>query len=241
MALISFLVAVGVVFFAFPLVWGSAPEEGAMPTLTAEKEDATEPARDPSTDPATPSKTAEPDETAAPSPTSSVPAGEGPLTELPKMVCDSVPESVFRKWVPKGEQEEYGGSRAGSCGYTSGEGADFRYLRLETRLADATGDMDPISTAKWSFNQDYQQQKEDKVTDTVLLERLTGLGEEAFARVYTDDGVANVINARIEVRVQNVIITVGYSRAFAKKSDGEQEKCLQGAREVAEEALRAYT
>lgn len=240
-ALISFFLAAGVVFFAFPLLWSDAPEEGAMPTLTAEHEDATEPSPELSPQPADPSPPEEPGETAAPSPTAPGTAGEGPLTELPKKICDSVSEATFRKWVAVDDPQEHGGSRAGSCGYTSGDGNDSRYLRLETRLADGNNDLDPVSTAKWSFNQDYELQKSDKITKTLLLERVTGLGEEAFRRVFTDNGVENVVTARIEARVQNVIVTVSYSRGFEKKPQEEQAKSLQGAREVAEEALRSYT
>ncbi|WP_157963627.1 hypothetical protein [Actinocorallia populi] len=238
-AFISFLLAAGGVFFAVPLLLDDSPEDGAMPTLTAEHENATEPPPDSPPESAAPEP--EPSRPAEPSPAPSAPAGEGPLTELPKKVCDSVSEATFLKLVPKGEPEEYGGSRAGSCGYTSDGADDFRYLRLETRLADVTGDMDPITSAKWSFGQDYKMQEEDKITDTLLLEKVPGLGEEAFRRVYTEDGVANVTTARIAVRVQNLIVTGTYSRAFEKKPQEQQDACLEGALEVVKEALRSYT
>jgi len=246
-ALVSFLLAAGAVFFVAPLFFSGSPEEGAMPTLTSEQEDTSADPPDQADPDAEKGEegAAEPSETAGSEPTASSPAavdpGGGPLTELPKKVCESVPEKVFLRWVPKGEVEEYGGSRAGSCGYTGGGGDDFHYLRLETRLGEPTGDLDPISTAQWSFSQDYQQQKEDKITKTLLLERIPGLGEEAFRRVYADVGEPRMTTARVEVRVRNVIVTVSYSRTYGKKPQEEQKACLDGALEVAEEALRAYS
>ncbi|MEO3786394.1 hypothetical protein ABGB12_23970 [Actinocorallia sp. B10E7] len=242
-ALVSFLLAAGAVFFAVPLFFDGSPREGAMPTLTSEREDPASGPAEPDPGPSEGS-TAEPSETAAPEPSASSPtadSGGGLLTELPKKVCESVPKAVFLKWVPGGEAEEYGGSRAGSCGYSGGGGDDFRYLRLETRLGETTGDMDPISIAKWSFNKDYEQQKEDKITKTLLLERVPGLGEEAFRRVYSDVGEPRMTTARVEVRVRNVIITVSYSRTYDEKPQEEQSACLEGARKVAEEALRSYS
>ncbi len=237
-ALVSFLLAAGAVFFVAPLVLGGgSPEEGAMPTLTAEPEESVPADSEPeSADPdAEPS---EPRDGASSAPPASTPpdSGNGTLNELPKKVCETVSEKTFLKWVPEGEREEYGGARAGSCGYTGGT----RYLRLETRLGEPNGDADPISMAQWSFNQDYELQKSDKITETLLLEKMQGLGEEAFKRVFTDDGVKNVTNARIEVRVRNVIVTVSYSRGFKDKPQEQQDACLEGALEVAEEALRAY-
>jgi hypothetical protein len=250
-ALVSFLVAVGAVFFAAPLVLKDAQEEGALPTLTSQQRDSADeadereaPAR-PEAPEAPEDRADDPDERPAPPPApadSGNGGSTGVLTELPKKVCDTVPKDVFLKWVPRGTVEEHGGSRAGSCGYSSPDGKDFRYLRLETRLGDVTGDLDPISLAKWSFGQEYEaQQKDDGVTKTILLEKVQGLGEEAFKRVYSDRGEPNMTTARIEVRVRNVIITVSYSRTYAQKPEEQQEECLEGALQVTEEALRTYS
>lgn len=242
MGLAAFLVAAGAVFFGAPLVLDGSPGGDAMPTLTVEPDESSAAVPDSrespdGEDPAEPSASQVPASSGSPAADS----GEGTLTALPKKVCDSVSKATFLALVPKGEAEEYGGTRAGSCGYTGGSGADFRYLRLETRLGETTGDLDPISVTKWSFDQDYEQQKEDKITKTLVLEKVPGLGEDAFKRVFSDAGEQNVTTARVEVRVRNVIITVNYSRPFKKEPKEQEKSCLDGAMRVAEEALRSYS
>lgn len=166
----------------------------------------------------------------------------GILAKLPKTVCETVSSATFLHFVPDGEVEEYGGQRAGSCSYTSRKGGDDRYLRLETRIVDTRTDLDPITLAKWSFVQDYaESQRDNKTTDNLLLEKVQGLGEEAFRRVFTVGGAENVVTARVETRISNVVIAVFYSRPYERRPEEQQNACLEGATAVVQEALASYT
>ncbi|MCD0451422.1 hypothetical protein LO762_19795 [Actinocorallia sp. API 0066] len=239
------IVTAAALFFVLPLVWDEPDRELAGPATTTVSPSG-EPSAQAPVPSAPPSGPADPPtrtDPPSPAPTQGPPAssGGGIIEALPKKVCESVPKAVFLKYVPEGGQDAHGGTTAGSCGYTGPDKKAFRYLRLETRLGNIAGDADPLGVTKWAFGEDYKRESEDKITRTLVLERVPNLGEEAFQRVFTDKGsAAKTTTARVEVRVQNVIITVTYSRAYRAKAEDEQGACLEGALAVAREALKLY-
>ncbi|GAB2833871.1 hypothetical protein GCM10022221_35880 [Actinocorallia aurea] len=232
-------IGAGAVFLVAPLVMddgetvvpsAAGPAGSSRPSGTAASEPSSE---SPSSEPTS----------GSPAPESSPPESVAPASqffpELPAEVCDSVSDETFVRFVPGGAPESHGGPRAGSCGY-GGKNA-VPYLRLETRLGDAVGDFDPAAATKWSYDQEFASDSEDKTASTLLLEKVPSLGEEAYRRVFVEPGTAKAATARVVLRVQNVIITVSYSRPYEGKPADQVDACLDGAETVAREALKMYT
>ncbi|ROO89774.1 hypothetical protein EDD29_7482 [Actinocorallia herbida] len=230
-AVVFVMIGAGAVFFTAPLVL-DGDEAAKTSTITPSE---------------APSETASETASEVPSEASSEPPSEPPAEEpspeflqaLPKEVCETVAEETFLKWVPDGTRESYGSAWAGSCGYGGPDGAP--YLRLETRLGNTVDGADPVGTTKWSFDQDFQSDSTDKESKTLRLEKAPGLGDDAYRRVFVEPGTSKATVARIELRVQNVIITVAYARPYEGKPEEQVDACLEGAEAVAREALEMYT
>jgi hypothetical protein len=240
----GFGLAAGAVFFVAPMVGGSgqsasssphpAPVRTAEPTTEPTVESTAEPTTEPSSEPT--SQSAEPTPTSAESPDTGADAFE----TVPS-TCSTVPEALFLKAVPKGEKQQYGGARGGSCGYQSPAGASFRYLRLETHVASTAQAIDPIGEAHWAFGQDLESQQKDTTATTRKLGPLPGFGEEAFQRFTVDKGDEKTVTARIESRVRNVIVTVSFSQRYDKDPDKLLDASLETAATVAKEALKKFS
>ncbi|ROO89910.1 serine/threonine protein kinase [Actinocorallia herbida] len=176
-----------------------------------------------------------PDPTASPSAAAD---GDGVWEELPRGACDHVAEATFLEYVPKGSREEFGGTRAGSCSYGSAD--DVFYLRLEVRVASVVGDVDPIGAARWSYEQEFQNDGDGRQGRTLLLENRNGLGDAAYHRVFVDEGLGKTVTCRVVTRVHNVILTTSYLRPYAKEPEDEESACLDGAVAVVSEAVKVY-
>jgi len=234
----AFGLASGAVFFFAPMVGDSGRPVSEAPR-PAPVQTTVESTAEPSQEPTSETPTTEPTIEPAPSP-SGPDTGANTFDTVPA-TCSTVPEAVFLKVVPKGKKEQYGGSRGGSCGYQSPAGADFRYLRLEARVASTAQAIDPIGEARWAFGQDLQTQQDDKTATTRKLGPLPGVGEEAFQRFMVDKGDEKTVTARIESRVQNVIVTVSFSQRYDKDPDKLMDASLETAATVAKEALKKFS
>jgi hypothetical protein len=241
-AVTAFGLAAGAVFFFAPMVGdsGKSASESPQPAPVQTAEPTVESTSEPTAEaPTAETPTTEP--TAEPAPSPSGPGTGADAFETVPSTCSIVPETVFLKVVPKGEQQQYGGARGGSCGYQSPAGANFRYLRLETRVASTAQAIDPIGEARWAFGQDLQTQQKDTSATTRKLGPLTGLGEEAFQRFTVDKGDEKTVTARTESRVRNVIVTVSFSQGYEKDPDKLMDATLETAATVAKEALKKFS
>lgn len=177
------------------------------------------------------------DQTASPARNGTPAALRRHYSALPP-ACATVSEQTVRRLVPGGRPTSSGNATFGYCGYGSTSGAS-RWLSVDLRLYTAIGAFTPEQSAQRHFAIKWTLAGRSTEEQTVTLEALPGLGDQAY-RWFKVDRHRPLAIGEVAVRVGNVVITTGYSEpaAGAQPSARQRERCLAEAAALAREVLR---
>ncbi|WP_067488125.1 hypothetical protein [Actinomadura hibisca] len=228
-AVVSFVLAAVAVFWLAP-GGGQERPTAARPTPSAE----------PTPPPAT---SAEP--SASPEPTTPSPSGSPSptralaVTALPPP-CKTVSQATLRALIPKAKQVAGANRGLTSCTSTAGDGS-YRWLLVEATLYPPGDSEAPVDQARGFYASRWNQAHQPSMTETLTLERRSGLGDEAYHWFKVDKGQPTV-TGEVMVRDRNVVIRVGYSETVPARGQaaGRRQSCLAKAARVAREVLAGF-
>ncbi|MFC4913074.1 hypothetical protein [Actinomadura gamaensis] len=231
-AVVSFAVAAAAVFLLVPS--GGRTTAGPSGIRTTVQSGTGEP---------TASETPKPSASAPSKPQSSAPAPP-PSTAKPFTAlslpdaCTTVSASVLNRVVPGATKQQNSNNTLATCTYTSK--APFRWLLVELYLFPSTTLQDAAGEASHDFAARWTQAHNTPLERTISLERVPGLGDEAF-RSYKQDKGQPVVVGEVTARRGNVEIRVGYSRQLSSGATPEslRQSALANATDTAREVLSA--
>ncbi|MGI5164571.1 hypothetical protein ACQEU3_09480 [Spirillospora sp. CA-253888] len=229
-AVVSFVLAAVAVFWLAP---GGTERE---------KPTAASPA--PSAEP-TPPPSASDEPSASPEPTTPPPSSSAPPTQAPAVAalppaCKTVSQATLRNLIPKAKQTAGANRGLTSCTSTAGDGS-YRWLLVEATLYPPDDSEAPVDQARGLYASRWNQAHQPSMTETLALERRSGLGDEAYHWFKVDKGQPTV-TGEVVVRDRNVVIRVGYSESVPARGQaaGRRQSCLDKAARVAREVLTGF-
>ncbi|MFC0038886.1 hypothetical protein [Actinomadura rayongensis] len=178
-----------------------------------------------------------PPPSAVPSHSAAPPPG-APITRLGDP-CAGVGRATLDRLVPGATSRRHTDAATATCTFTA-PGKRYRWLTVDERLVAATGG-DPSGAARQTFAAALRQATGEPAQRTLTLERIDGLGDEAF-HWFTVDEPPSTVTGQVTVRVRNVVLTVAYSEA-APESGGPaaaRRACLANAEGAAREVLAGF-
>jgi hypothetical protein len=163
------------------------------------------------------------------------------LFTVAPQACVIVSPDTVHRLVPDATIARGGESTASTCDYAGKAGSRYRELRVETQIFNPAVSPDPVDDAKVAIDNRWADARKDPVVKTVDIERVRGLGDEAYRRYATDKGQPTVVG-EIVVRVRNSLAAVSYveDAPASGGADAAKQRSLATATAVAREILRAF-
>jgi serine/threonine protein kinase len=158
--------------------------------------------------------------------------------------CSTPPQATTARLVPGGKvAERFNGLTMDTCTYLSSV-PPFPSLRVETRFFPASPGLgDPIQQARdWFAAGLNQARKGDGVTTTLSLRQQSGIGDQAYLWLKTDNNATNLVG-EVFVQLRNAIVVIDYSQdqPIQGADAATRQKLLDEATAVARQELSAFS
>ncbi|POM27552.1 hypothetical protein BTM25_19680 [Actinomadura rubteroloni] len=153
--------------------------------------------------------------------------------------CAGVGRATLDRLVPGAVPRRHTDASTATCTFTA-PGKRYRWLTVDELLVAPSGG-DPSGAARQTFAAALRQATGEPAQRTLTLERIDGLGEEAF-HWFTVDEPPSTVTGQVTVRVRNVVVTVAYSEAAPGRGGpaAARSACLANAEGAAREVLAGF-